>query len=113
MAAELVADLQVRGVTLTAKGDQIRWKGPLTNKDLDALVAIKPKILLLLRSQTEQASKALGTDVIPKRRSCFGSCPTCIGFEWWLTPQNALVCRSCVPPGSAAAEAARSVWENC
>ena len=48
----------------------------------------------------------------PNVRSCFGACGTCGGQSWWLTGRGVLVCRTCAPPGSEAADQARSVWDR-
>ena len=60
-AEELLADFKNRGVTLLRKGTRIRYrapKGTLKAEDLDALCAVKLRLLTLVPAETSPSSQS-------------------------------------------------------
>ena len=87
-AADLVRDLQERGVTLVADGGTLRFrpKSALTESDLAALTAMKAEVLATLERPT------------PSRPSGPVTCYCCRGHRFWMASDGHTVYARCHPP---------------
>lgn len=60
--ADLVADLQTRGIRLGVAGDRLRWVGPLTKADRDWILRLKPELLSYLAQSARQDGQEGGLE---------------------------------------------------
>ena len=85
-AADLIADLRSRGVTLVADGERLRCRprSALSDDDLSALRAHKSEVLARLRSRTK-------ADLV---------CHACRERRFWRSVYGVVVCGTCHPPAA-------------
>jgi hypothetical protein len=97
-AAELVHDLQVRGVLLVADGGILRCRptSALSQSDLAALKSMKAEVLATL-APVRQARRLI--------------CHCCRGHRFWISVHGATVCATCHPPATGVLVASRSETE--
>ena len=90
-AADLVRDLQERGVTLVAAGNTLRFrpKSVLTESDLAALKAMKAEVLVALQRPA------------PSLPSGPLTCYCCRRRRFWISTSGRAICATCHPPPAA------------